>query len=324
MANIHFLVNPASKSGQGVLVWKEVEAYLKKENVNYSVSFSEYPGHIEVLAREISAKHYDDSEPLSLIVLGGDGTLNESLQGVYDLSRVNIGYIPTGSSNDFARAMNYPSSVTEITHHILNVTMPRLLDLGKLEYISMSDEHSRLHKGKVAQSRYFDVSCGIGFDAAVCEEALNTSSKNFLNKIGLGKLTYASISMKYLLNGDTPNARVILDNDEEIKLPNLRFIVGMNTCFEGGGYKFAPQATPDDGILDICAINDISNAEIIATLPKGSTGNHVKNKKVHIYKAKTYEVIMERPMWVHTDGEVYTKSSHIRVSIVPGKLRFLY
>ena len=131
------------------------------------------------------------------------------------------------------------------------------------------------------------------------------------------------ISLKIILGSKTPNAVLTLDNGEKIDFRKLRFVVGMNTCYEGGGYKFTPEAVPDDGYLDVCAISDISSLAALTVIPKAAKGTHVTNKHVKLYHVKSYEVKADIPLWVHTDGEVYTTADHIRVSVVPGVLRFL-
>lgn len=323
MGKYYFICNPVSQSGKGIKIWNEVEKYLKEQSVEYEILFSERSGHISELMRKVTSEHLNDETPVNVIILGGDGTLDEALQGIADFSKVNIGYIPTGSGNDFARALSYEEGAIENIKRILSIKEPKIYDLGKLEYLSISDDRTCIAGKDISRTRYFDVSCGIGFDAAICERALASKVKDFLNRIGLGKLIYGLISVKLIFSDVKPKATIIFDDGESVEFDRLRFIVGMNTCFEGGGYKFAPAAVPDDGYLDICVLNNMSPLEAISVIPKAAKGTHITNKHVGQFHAKAYEVKSEIPLWVHTDGEVYTKSDHIRVSVVPGALRFL-
>lgn len=320
----YFVVNPHARSGHGLATWEKVKVYLDNNNVEYIPCLSKRPGHVEDIVHDICKEHLDDDEPVNIVVVGGDGTLDESLQGILDFDKVNVGYIPIGSSNDFARALEYPSDSIEVLTRILNCSKPRRLDLGKLKYIETSSEKTGLYRGAMPEVRFFDDGCGIGFDAAVCAETFDSGkSKNFLNKIGLGKLTYLAICLKQLKGSEVYDATLILDNDEEIKLPKTRVIVGMNTQYEGGGLKFCPGADPEDGLLEVCTANNLGILGILMLLPRVVNGSHVKNKHVHMYRVKSYEVITDKPMWVHTDGESYTKATHIKVSALPGKLRLL-
>lgn len=319
----YFICNPASRSGRGIEVWNEVEKYLKEHSVSYEVNFSKRHGNVEQLVQSICEEHIDDEEPVNIVVMGGDGTIDEALQGIIDFNKVNMGYIPTGSGNDFARYCDFGDDAVYNLKRILAAKEPKIWDLGKLEYLDKCEDRSKLHTGDVPKTHWFDVSCGIGFDAATCEKTLESKSKKFLNKIGLGKLVYVLIALKLLFTDKQPTGTLILDGEDEVKIKKLRFVVGMNTCYEGGGYKFAPAAVPDDGYLDVCQVSNISALEALTIIPKASKGEHVSNKHVHLYHVKSYEFISDEPLWVHTDGEVYTKSAHIKVSVVPGKLRFL-
>lgn len=320
----YFLVNPASKSGHGMNVWKEVEAYLKETGIKFEVFFSKRPGHMQELMNDICKEHIDEEERINVVILGGDGTFNEAIQGVISFEKINIGYIPTGSSNDFARAVVYSDNAVENAKKVISCTEPLKYDIGKLKYESISSERSRLTSGEVNPTRYFNVSCGIGFDAAICEEALKSKAKDFLNKFGLGKLIYGVVAIKQIFGAKLCDATLTLDDDEVINIKKCRFIVGMNTCYEGGGYKFAPNAVPDDGYLDICTVGNISPLGVLMALPGAQKGTHVKNKKIHTYHVKKFEVKANEPLWVHTDGEVHVKADHIKVGLIPGGLNFLW
>ena len=320
----YFIVNPASRSGLGIDVWKSVDEYLKSVEFEYDVFYSAYQGNVQTIMNDLCSSHINDECPINVVVLGGDGTMDEALQGVIDFTKVNLGYIPTGSSNDFARAMEYPADPVEAVKKIISCPEPRIMDLGKLEYLATSGSRMGLSTG-ISTTRYFDVSCGLGFDASVCVEALNPGgAKSFLNKIGLGKLIYLKIALSVIFKGSQPDGRLILDDGTTVSFNKLRFLVGMNTCYEGGGYKFAPDAVGDDGYLDICMVSNLSALEAFLVLPKALNGKHVKSKKVKLFHTTGYELILDEPLWVHTDGEVYSKSNHVKVSCEPGLLRLLY
>lgn len=319
----YFLVNPASKSGYGKVIWEKLSDYLKVQGIDFEVYFSKRPGHMQELMYDITTKNCNDEARINIVILGGDGTFNEALQGVISFDKVNIGYIPTGSSNDFARALPYSEDPIENLKRILECKEPLKYDIGKLKYESISNDRSRLSTGTVSPTRFFNVSCGIGFDAAVCEEALKSKMKDFLNRIHLGKLAYGVIAIKQIFGAKLCDAELTLDNDETVFIKDCRFIVGMNTCYEGGGYKFAPKAVPDDGYLDICSVGNISPFGVIMALPGAAKGNHVKLKQIHTYHVKSFEVKTRVPLWVHTDGEVHVKADHIKVSLIPGGMNFL-
>ena len=116
----YIIVNPASKSGRGAKIWSILEQILDEKEIEYKVFFSREAGHVIKLVRDLSASLLspDSNSILKLIVLGGDGTLNETVQGISDFSRVEIGYIPTGSSNDMARDLKLPHDPVQILNDI--------------------------------------------------------------------------------------------------------------------------------------------------------------------------------------------------------------
>lgn len=89
-----FITNPNARSGLGIQMWKSIELVLKEKNILYEVFFTKYQHHATKIVRQITADH----EPHTIIVLGGDGTINEVISGIVDLAKVTLGYIPIGSN----------------------------------------------------------------------------------------------------------------------------------------------------------------------------------------------------------------------------------
>ncbi len=317
----YIIVNPASKSGQGAKLWSVVEPALIQKDIEYKVFLSKEAGHVVKLVRDLSASVLKNGTEiiLKLIVLGGDGTLNEVLQGISDFSRVQIGYIPTGSSNDMARDLMLPRDPLKILDNILSCCQPRLMDLG---YLSCEQAPSLRHESSPFK-RYFAVSCGIGFDAAVCQEALTSRFKEILNKIGLGKLTYLGIALKQLILARKVICTVILDDGEPIYLPKFLFVASMVHRYEGGGFKFCPTADYTDGLIDVCVIGNIPKILALVALPTAFKGTHYRFKGISHYTASKVRVISSDPLWVHTDGEVYIKSYDITLTCRQQQLQFL-
>ena len=118
----YIIVNPASKSGKGLKIWSQIEPVLIEKKIEYKLYFSKKIGHVSRLVRKLSASLADGAPDfiLKLIILGGDGTLNEAIQGISDFNRVHLGYIPTGSSNDLARDLHLPKDPVKILESILS------------------------------------------------------------------------------------------------------------------------------------------------------------------------------------------------------------
>ena len=166
----------------------------------YKVIFTKGPGHaMNVVKRLTNGTSFGSSksdEPVNIVVMGGDGTINEVVSGIEDFDRVRLGVVPLGSGNDFVRDLDFPQKPEMLIDRILKGEVVRKLDIGKVHYDHMTRTLSRLHDERISSDRFFDVSAGIGFDAAVCEEALSSKTKNTLNKLGLGKLTYGVVAIR--------------------------------------------------------------------------------------------------------------------------------
>lgn len=306
----HIIINPASRSGKGLQIWKEqVEPMLHRQNIAYRSYFSRGAGDVARLAAEISSP-VSDGEPLRLIILGGDGTMNEALQGVADPGRVIIGYLPTGSSNDLARDLKLPKSPAEALDLILHGGRVTHMDMGTVRY----DDGT---------CRRFAVSCGIGFDAGVCQEALHSGIKVVLNRLGLGKLTYLGIALKQLITAKKVSCRLTLDGQPPIELSRFFFVTNMLHRYEGGGFLFCPGADATDGVLDLCAVGNIPKPLVLFALPTAFFGKHYLFKGVDLYRARNIRIETSEPLWVHTDGEVTRKASSFSVTCSPQALRII-
>ncbi len=304
----HILINPASRSGKGLLIWKnQIEPALQRENIPYRAYFSKKAGNASRIAEEITSQ---TDSTLSLIILGGDGTINEALQGIRNTSRIILGYIPTGSSNDLARDLGIPYNPRDALDLILHSGTPKTMDLGTVTYPD-------------GITRRFAVSCGIGFDAAVCEDAMHSTIKQIMNKLGLGKLTYLGVALKQLFTARAVSGQLTIEDGTPINIGNMLFTACMLHRFEGGGFQFAPNADANDGILNLCVVGDLSKLFVLFALPTAFRGSHYRFKGITPYKAQKLTIETSSPLWVHTDGEVTRKSRRICVTCEKSAIRII-
>ncbi|WP_181899235.1 diacylglycerol/lipid kinase family protein [Lachnotalea glycerini] len=302
---LYFIVNLHSKSGYARVIWKQVKGLLQNQNVKYEVYFTEYKGHATKLVKRIT----EGNEKLRLVVLGGDGTMNEVVNGITHLDNVIIGYIPTGSSNDLARSLKLPSKPREAILNILKPKYFQKLDLGEVTASS--------------NTRRFVVSMGIGFDASICHEALDSKLKAVLNKIKLGKLTYVGIALKQLAKFKTEGATIIMDGKLSRNYKEIYFISSHIHKYEGGGLKLCPQADYQDGMLDICVVNKLSKIKFLLLLPTAFTGKHIRHKAVDIIRCRELSIKTSNMLPVHADGESLGKQNYVTVKSIPEKLTII-
>lgn len=297
-AMYHFIINPNSCSNRGLLQWKEIKAKLTKDNVSFLSHITSHSHNATEIAREITT--IETSKKTIIVILGGDGTLNEVINGLSSFKNIVIGYIPTGSSNDFARALKLKTKPLEALECILHPKTFKKIDCGIL---------------KTAEgTRNFIVSSGIGYDASVCEESMTSSAKTFLNKFRLGKLTYTALGIKMLYSYTPEDATIILDKTNTIQIKKMLFTSIHNNKYEGGGLLFCPKADNSDGLLDICVAQNISKLKFLAALPLAFFGKHTIMKGIDNYRCKSIEVRVPSPRPVHTDGETVERQTVISAS----------
>lgn len=297
-----FIINPNSRTGRGRDMWAHLEETLKERQISYRAYITEFPGHATKIVKQLTS----DLNKHKIIVLGGDGTMDEVVNGITDFSKVTLGYIPTGSSNDFARSIGIPQDPMEALEAVLNPGHIRRMDVGHL-----------VHGDKECN---FAVSAGIGFDAAICHQEASTNTKTVLNKLGLGKLTYVGIALKMLFKIKPQKMTVTLDDHKKLEFKKAYFATAMNHPYEGGGCKFCPKADYSDKLLDVIVVANLSKLKILLLLPTAFFGKHVLFKGVYTYKCKKADFVSETPFPIHTDGEAVNTTSHMTATLHPDQL----
>jgi diacylglycerol kinase (ATP) len=233
-----------------------------------------------------------------VVVVGGDGTIQEVVNGVLDgRAPTSIGIVPVGSGNDLARSLGLPTDPAEAwTVAIGRGT--RVIDAA-----TASNREGR--------RRWFASAGGIGFDAQVAE-AMSTRSGWQSGRAG-----YLLTTLSELRRFDNRRLRIVLDG-EPIERRALLVAIA-NGPYYGGGMRIAPDAAPDDGWLDLCVVGDVSRLTAIRELPNLYRGTHVRNPAVSVHRARVIEVIGDGPTHAHLDGEPFG-TIPLRVEIRAGCL----
>ena len=300
-----FIVNPNAKSGLGQVVWDDLEKLLKKSNVSYKVYFTKYQRH----ATEIVSKITSDGKEHIVVALGGDGTVGEVVNGITDFEKTILGYIPIGSSNDFARGLELPTKPLEALKNILKCPNLHPMNVGEICY-----------KNK---KRRFAVSAGIGFDADICHEAVVSHVKRFLNKLKLGKLTYILIAIHRLFLTKPCTLTLTYDDKKTENFEKAIFVALMNNKYEGGGVMFCPKAKNNDDVLDLLIVSGIPKLKALLLIPFAVKGWHVHFKGAHVRTCKSVNIVSERALPVHTDGEPIFLQKELFASLLPEKVRVI-
>lgn len=298
----YFIVNPASGSGSGSITWKSVEEELKKQHISYHAHLLTRPDE----AREVAARLSELEGPRTIIVVGGDGSMNEVISGLTTFRDITLGCIPTGSGNDFIRGLGLEKNTVNALKQILNPLETVPLDMGCSQ------------AGPVSTS--FCVSSGIGFDAAVCDTVQKSALKSALNRFHLGKLVYLITALWQLFTMKLQPLVITTDDGTEYQFKKAYFAAVMNLPFEGGGFMFSPEASAADGLLDLLVVDNISRLRALTILPLAFSGRHLGKKGIHLIRCKKAEIRAEEPLCVHTDGEVIGYYDNLTVSLRNEKL----
>ncbi len=305
---IYFIVNPMSRTGKGLDIWKQVRTHLKKNNVEFKAFETKSVGHATELARKISSL---PEEEITLVTIGGDGTINEVINGITDFDKVRFGVIPTGSGNDFARGLGLTDDPLLQADVIINSKDTEALDIGQVWWEGCE------------KPRCFVISAGVGLDAIVCKKTIDSKLKKFLNKIHLGKLTYIILTIQTLFSMETAQVKATLDDSEEKEFNKLIFAAAMNFRAEGGGVPMAPRADAKDGLLSMCIVHGIPKWVTFFCLPFLVLAKHEWIKGFDIIDCKKCQFKLDQPVVLHEDGEYCADTDHVIVECLPGKLRLI-
>ncbi len=303
-----FIINPASGSGRGRSVWQTVERELNRLGVDYRAFLLSGRGEAGNLAASLSKG--DRNSPCTLVVVGGDGTINEVLNGLSAFKNITFACIPTGSGNDFVRGLGLERDPVKALHIVLNPQKTVPIDIGISLYGSAPGSGRNISKsgGSAPESAsvtgLYAVSAGIGFDAAVCNSVLDSGLKRFLNLFHSGKAVYLFTALWQLFTMDRQPLTIRTDGGESHTYEKCYFAAAMNLPYEGGGFKFCPEADPSDGAIDLFVAHGISRLRVLTLLPLAFSGRHMGARGIEILRCRKAEIKSPEPMCVHTDGEI--------------------
>lgn len=310
---LYFIINEQSGGSRSKDTWKEIQQVLEERKIAYRAQVTEYEGHAQVLAKEISEQ---SEEEIGLVVVGGDGTINEVINGMTNFDKVRLGVIPSGSGNDFIRGIGAGKNVAENLENILTAMEKpkeemKRIDLGQV----------RWNGGE--KPRLFAISAGVGLDAIVCKKALKSRMKKILNWFHMGKLTYLILTVQSLFSMKTATAAIRFDKSRTKHRERLIFAAAMNVRAEGGGVPMAPRADFGDGKLSVCQAYGIPKWRTFFCLPLLAMAKHENLNGFNLTDATDCEVKLKEPMVLHADGEYCGEVTEIHFSCLPGKLMIL-
>ncbi|MBN2380962.1 diacylglycerol kinase family lipid kinase [candidate division WOR-3 bacterium] len=280
---VRFLVNPSADKGKTAKRWRGLF-----EGKDLDVRLCEEKG---MIASETKKAVKDKVS--RLIIVGGDGSLNHAVNGI-GKARLELGVIPTGSGNDFARTAGIEFAPPE---RYLERCSLRQIDLGKVE------------------DRLFINIFGSGFDADVAKGMQESRIK--------GDMGYFVSVLRTLNTFKSPTV-IVETEKEKLELEAMTVSVG-NGQYHGGMFMLTPFADLTDGELDLCLVRRISKMRFLTLIPSSTKGKHVEvTDVVSMHRFRSMKLTFSRQVSYHIDGEVSDEAlTEMNLSILPKALSFV-
>jgi diacylglycerol kinase (ATP) len=285
-----FVVNPHAASGRTLTLWKELRTALQEALGSVEFELTRGTMHAAELTAEALKKGFD-----LIVAVGGDGTLNEVLNGYFDAGEPRkqgavLGYMPSGTGSDFARTLGlYGLSVQEQVERLLN-GRTRLLDCGQVRFLGSGPQPRET-------SRLFLNESSIGFSAETVNN-VNRASKRFGGKASFFIGVLRTLSILH-----NPVLQVTIDGRQVYQGPTLLVAVANGRYF-GGSMMIAPMADPQDGEFDIIVISAMTRLKLLQKIGKIYRGEHLREPEVQVFRG--HEVHISSPteeVLLEMDGE---------------------
>jgi len=291
-----FIVNPNAGRGNGKKVFERLRSELARKAIDFDHIETTGPGDATVAARSAQT-------PI-VVAVGGDGTVNEVANGLAGTQKT-LGIVPAGSGNDFIKSVGISGKSLEALATVFG-GIPRAVDLGRVSCSVNADGSDAL------PARYFTNGIGVGFDAAV---ASRTQEIQFLG----GTAVYILAVLQTLGHYTPPEFTLTLSGTVS-KFKGLLIAIGNGVC-AGGGFYLTPDAIVDDGVLDICTVQDKTVFQILRLMPLVMKGKHHNVRGVKFYRDNKFTISASEAFYVHADGEIVGRGvRHVSVDLLPGHL----
>lgn len=285
-----FILNPVAGKGKASTLKPIIEKICKDENVEFQMKETSSPGDGTKIARWAAGEGYK-----RIISVGGDGTLNEVLNGIVG-SDAALGIIPGGSGNDFIRSINKSRDIEKIILDTIKGEV-RKIDLG------------------VCNNKYFINVGSAGLDAEVVIRT--EKAKRFFS----GSAAYIAAVLYTIFTYRGWNMKIQID-DKSFESKTLLTAIA-NGKYYGGGMMPAPEAKIDDGYFDVCHVGHMSKLKMFILFPKYMKGKHASIEEVTFYRGQTVKITCDVPVAVNLDGEII-KSREMEFKILKNGVNIIF
>lgn len=291
---VQIIVNSLAGNGEALNAAEKASAILSERNIKHKIHETKYEMHALEIARECVSS----GETTAIYCVGGDGTIHEVVGGMVN-SSVPLGLIPAGSGNDFTASMKNYNKIS------VPILVERFLagKSEKIDIIRCKSEDTEFYCANIAS---------LGMDAEIAYNAAKYKRR-------LGRFAYLAATLGTILKYSKKKMRIIADETETEA--NITLAAVCNGKVYGGGFKIAPSALINDGLITLCVINKMSKATMSVLFPSVLVGLHTKLKPVSFVNCKKVCLSFNGIEKLNVDGNIYNITSYVEFEIMKGALK---
>lgn len=296
MPYAQLIVNPIAGAGKTTRTWPHIKELLQSLGLDFDYALTEAAGHAIELAKAAANKG------CKLVVsVGGDGTINEVVNGLYEaggLKEVMLGIVSTGTGADYIRTLGIPRVYDEACKLFLQ-PKTRVVDIGVIEFTG--------NQGK----RIFVNFAGLGFDAEIVKATTKTfkatgAMASYLLGLLFTLVSYQNKEVSITVNGEVEERKIVT-------------ILMGHGRYAGGGMMTTPDADPSDGLFDVLIVDNMTKPDLLQSLPRIYKGTHLTHPKVSVKRVSEIEIHPKQKMCIQADGDLIGEAP-ARFRVLPSAL----
>ena len=293
------IINQTAGGGKSAKLLPKIFHNFEASKLPFHTSWTTSPAGATQLARQAADNNADP-----IISVGGDGTINEIINGFLPAQKQPaLGIISAGWANDFIKSTPIPADINQACQAI-NRGNTKQIDVGLI--------NDRI---------YFVNVCGIGFDAEITALANQLKTGHF-HWTALSNYVYVIAAIRKLL-APLPSFQVKITIDNQVICGKMLFLAIANGKIEGGKFNIAPDAKIDDGLLDICLVGEMGRVRCLYLLPRVIKGTHQGIPEIRFFQGKEILVELDRPATAQVAGELISPQKIYHVKILPKRLKLI-
>lgn len=296
MPYAQLIVNPIAGSGKTTRTWPHIKELLQSQGLDFDYALTEAAGHAVELAKAAA------NRGCKLVVsVGGDGTINEVVNGLYEadsLKEVMLGIVSTGTGADYIRTLGIPRAYDQACKLFLQ-PKTRVVDIGIIEFTGNQSK------------RIFVNFAGLGFDAEIVKATTKTfkatgAMASYLLGLLFTLVSYQNKEVSIMVNGEVEERKIVT-------------ILMGHGRYAGGGMMTTPHADPSDGLFDVLIVDNMTKPDLLQSLPRIYKGTHLTHPKVSVKRVSEIEIHPKQKMCIQADGDLIGEAP-ARFRVLPSAL----